>query len=123
VSEDVLGRWLQHAQSAVAKISVRSALNPILWLCAIVCPLFIVGAYYFRAFPEIRIALVVVAIIPVLVACGVFIGFAIRQPAKLQSEDYQLRHESLRVILQGSGAINLEPAQITALARLLKTGR
>ena len=53
---------------------------------------------------------------PIGVACLGFIGFAIFRPDKLQSEEYQLRHESLQLIQQKSGRITLSPASIEVIA-------
>ena len=39
---------------------------------------------------------------PVLVACAGFLYLLLKQPDKLQSEDYQLRKEILMLIQQGS---------------------
>jgi len=42
--------------------------------------------------------------------------FAIFRPDKLQSEDYQLRHESLQIIQQKSGRITIPDTSIEAIA-------
>src|SRR2546426_10718744 len=94
-------------QTAGQRLRVKSALNPILWLCAISSPMCIWAAYLFRETPAIRNAFVVASLVPIAVACLVFLGFAIFRPEKLQSEDYQLRHESLQLIQQKAGSIAL----------------
>lgn len=53
---------------------------------------------------------------PIAVACLGFVGFAIFRPDKLQSEEYQLRHESLQLIQQKSGRIALNATSIEAIA-------
>lgn len=55
-------------------------------------------------------------LVPVAVVCVVFVGFAIFKPDKLQSEDYQIRHESLTLILQKGGAVPIDPVTIQAIA-------
>jgi len=45
------------AQRAAGSLRVRSALNPMLWLCAIAVPMCFVTAYYFRQFPIVMIGL------------------------------------------------------------------
>lgn len=48
----------------------------------------------------------------IIVACGVFIYFAIKKPEKLQSEDYQLRHESIQWMQQKGGDLSFTPASV-----------
>ena len=102
--------------SAGQRLRVRSALNPILWLCAIGTPICLFAASSFRDVTAIRDACLVVGLAPIAVACLAFIGFALWRPEKLQSEDYQLRHESLQLIQQKTGQIAVDPASIEAIA-------
>lgn len=109
----VLGRSVT---TAAQRLHVRSALNPVLWMCAVVMPLSIIGAYLFRDVPEVRAAFVAAFLIPPITACLGFIGFAIFKPEKLQSEEYQIRHESLQLIQEKSGRIQLNTASLEAIA-------
>lgn len=104
------------AQSAAEKLYVRSALNPALWLCAISTPTCLFFAYVFRDVPEIRAWLLAGGLLPIGIACIGFLGFAIFRPEKLQSEEYQIRHESLQLIQQKSGRLALAPTSIEAIA-------
>jgi hypothetical protein len=109
-------RVAEVAQSAAERLHVRSALNPALWLCAISTPTCLGFAYVFRDVPEVRNWLLAGGLIPIGVACLGFVGFAIFRPDKLQSEEYQLRHESLLLIQQKSGRIALNTASIEVIA-------
>lgn len=95
----------QYSQSAATKLHVKSALNPLLWLTAIATPLCFIGAYFFQTFSPVFEILVVTGIFPIVVTCFGFVYFAIFKPEKLQSEDFQIRHESLQLIQQKSGEI------------------
>lgn len=95
----------QHSQAAAKKLQVKSALNPLLWLTAISAPIFISGAYFFRDHNVVLGFLILGAVLPVTFSCLGFVYFAIYKPEKLQSEDYQIRHESLRLIQQKSGQL------------------
>jgi len=75
-----------------------------------------VAAYVFREDTTVRGWLLLGGFLPIAVACTVFIGFAIFKPDKLQSEDYQIRHESLTLILQKGVAAPIDPATIRAIA-------
>jgi hypothetical protein len=91
-------RMRQVSDTAVRHLRVRSALNPALWLSAIATPGCLTGAYWFKGVPWIRGVLVVVGLIPIVTASAIYIYFALTKPEKLQSEEYQLRHETLRLI-------------------------
>jgi len=102
--------------SAVHRLRVRSALNPMLWLVGItllICP---VAAYVFREYPVLMYLFAVAAVLPVVVACLAFIGFAIWKPEMLRSEDYHLRHDALQIIQQKAGVLELDPTSLPAIA-------
>lgn len=80
---------LSHA--AGSRLVIRSALNPLLWLCATFCPSCCVAAYLFRTDPfAFRYALVLSAA-PVLTTCGIAVHFAVSKPERLQSASCQTR--------------------------------
>ena len=103
--------------SATRRLRVRSALNPILWLCAIAAPVCFAGAYVFRSMPAVCVALVCIGCLPIVVACVAFIGFAVFKPEKLQSEEYQIKHESLQLIQQKAGRLAMAPTSLAAIAK------
>lgn len=113
---EILNKLTQFSEAATRRLRVRSALNPILWLCAISMPLCFAAAYLFRDNAIVADALLLFGCCPLLVACATFVGFAIFSPEKLQSEEYQIRHESLQLIQQKSGRLSVLPASITAIA-------
>lgn len=113
---DLLEKFGQYTQSAAQKLHVRSALNPMLWLSAISTPLCLTFAYVFKEIPEVRNWLLWIGLTPIGVTCLGFIGFAIFRPEKLQSEEYQIRHESLQIIQQKSGRIAIPATSIEAIA-------
>jgi hypothetical protein len=100
--------------SGVKALIVRSALNPILWLCAIVSPPFLVAAYWFRESPVICLFLIITAAVPVFCACIGFAGFGIFQPDRLQSEEFQVMQQYF-ALLQQKGPVALEAAALKAI--------
>ena len=93
IKENIASRMIE----AGGSLSVKSALNPILWLCAIIdAPCFVL--FFFME--NIPFWLILLAFLPVSVALFGFIYFLICDPDKLQSEEYQLRKRSLELIQQ-----------------------
>ncbi len=103
----MLENFGQNSQSAAKTLNVKSALNPLLWLTAISTPVCFGGAYLFKDTSPIFEILAGTAILPIFITCLGFCYFAIVKPEKLQSEDYQIRHESLQFLQQKSGDVNV----------------
>jgi hypothetical protein len=116
MADEYLSKLVQIGQTAIARLHVRSALNPILWLCLIAGLVFLSGAYLFRDDPFLKYLLVTIAVIPTLVACYGFVFFSLTKPEKLQSEDYQIRHEAIQVIQSKSGRISNPSVPLEAIA-------
>ncbi len=112
----MLESFARSGSAAIRGLRVRSALNPLLWLTGLVTPLCILGAIYSSGDPELRWALLAFAAVPVIFVCVAFVVFAVKDPKRLQSEDYQLRHESLLLLQSKSGPIPVSPASLTAIA-------
>lgn len=79
------------------RLRVRSALNPVLWLCAIVTVPCAMSYSWSAEKPE---WLLVLAFAPVTVALFGFLVLLFKDPDKLQSEEYQIRKQSLELIQQ-----------------------
>lgn len=98
---------------AGARLRVRSALNPILWLSAIVSiPAMVVASRYPGPAPT---WLVVLAFLPVSAAVLGFLVLLAFDRDKLQSEDYQLRKRSLDLIQQKGDPFPVAPASLHAI--------
>ena len=102
----------QHSQTAATKLHVRSALNPLLWLTGIATPLCFTGAFTFKDSSPIFEVLIFSGLLPIVITCIGFGYFALFKPEKLQSEDYQIRHESLQLIQQKCGQIEIPVASL-----------
>jgi beta-lactamase regulating signal transducer with metallopeptidase domain len=110
------GSTTTSAAAAAQRLRVRSALNPVLWLVGIGSPITLGAAYIFRDHPVVMGILVAVGVAPILTACAGFVYFALRKSEKLQSEDYQLRHEALQVIQERVGHGVIDVSAVTAIA-------
>jgi hypothetical protein len=114
--DEILERVARLAVTAAERLHVRSALNPMLWLSAIASPICFIFAYVFRDIPAVRDLLIYSGMTPIAATCVGFFGFAIFKPDKLQSEDYQLRHETLQIIQQKSGRLVVPPVNIESIS-------
>ena len=103
------------AQSAAAKLRVRSALNPMLWLCAIVSIPSFALAYCLNGY-NMGVVFLVVGSAPVLTTIIGFLWFMVKSPEKLQSEEYQLRHEAFQLIRQKGTEFPVSPSSLAAIA-------
>jgi len=93
---------IQKAVEAGGRLKVKSALNPILWLCAIIT---IPGmAYMVLSDKEIPLLLQIVIVLPVITAVLGFAHLLFFDRDKLQSEDYQIRKRTLELVQEKGDA-------------------
>jgi hypothetical protein len=91
----------QYFQAALGRLSVKSALNPFLWLCITMTPTCFVAAYFFRDYDHVIVEwLLGLGALPLVVTLLIGSGFAIFNASRLQSENFQIRQQSLQ-LLQG----------------------
>lgn len=95
------------------RLRVRSALNPILWLCAIITPASLAGAIFV---PDLSGFFVALGFCPVLAAVGGFAYLLLKDPSKLQSEDFQIRQQALELIKSKGTDFAVSPVQIEAIS-------
>jgi hypothetical protein len=109
---DLKDQIRQFGSEAVARLRVKSALNPILWLCGIISlpGLVLLGSSNVQ--PPAFYVIACIVCLPVILACGGYLFFLMKDPDKLQSEDYQLRKRSLELIQEKGQRFPVEPASI-----------
>jgi hypothetical protein len=99
--KDTIGNFTSRAGT----VRVRNALNPLLWTMALVVPTSWIAAYFFRDEAMLEYALFGVGALPIFATLVAYFIFMFRDPNRLQSEEYQLRHEVLQ-ILHKRGDVN-----------------
>lgn len=82
-------KGIQRMAAAGARLKVRSALNPVLWLCPIVLLPCLAVASYAETPTWLRIVVVILGCAPIVVALWAFVHFARADPRRLQSEKSQ----------------------------------
>ena len=98
MTEDRRAQITRRMADVGGRLRVKSALNPVLWLCAVVTVPVAGLATYVKEPTWLIVCLVVLAFIPLtLVGIG-FVVLLLRDPDKLQSEDYQIRKQTLEMI-------------------------
>lgn len=90
------------AIDAGGKLTVKSALNPILWLCAIVS---IPGLIAIQFISPTPIWLIILVCGPVVTAMLGFLILLFIDRDKLQSEEYQIRKQTLEYMQQKGQAL------------------
>ncbi len=95
---ETIERVSKGAQDSAVRLQVRSALNPLLWLCAICTPIAL-GLAAFANGP-MQWTLLAIGGLPILCACGAYVYWMLKSPDRLHSEDYQLRRQALQMIYE-----------------------
>ena len=90
------------------KVRVRSALNPILWLCGIIVAPILVS----QPLGELPFWAIILVCATVAVAGIGFLFLLLFDRDRLQSEDYQLRMRSLSLIQEKGEAFPIVPTSI-----------
>jgi hypothetical protein len=102
---------------AGGRLRVKSALNPALWLCAIVSgPVTVIIMVLMLAGKEIPIWLTTIDLIPVVCAAFGFLYLLIFDRDKLQSEDYQIRKKTLELIQEKGDKFPMLGTSIQSIA-------
>lgn len=86
---------LRAATSRAETIRVRNVLNPVLWGCAVATPVCGGLAYLFASDPILRYGFSALAGMPVLLLALGYIYFMLRDPDRLQSEEFVTRQQEL----------------------------
>ena len=111
--DDWFEKLARLTQSAGARLVVRSALNPLLWLCAAFCPMCWAAAYLFRTDEFVVRFAMVLSAVPVVTTCALAVYFAVRRPERLQSEQFQLRQQTLQLLQEKGSRVPLTEPLLT----------
>lgn len=83
--------------SKASKLTVNSAIKPLLVACLFLIPFFLIGAFYFKDNIILCIILFIMAIIFSISLLVSYFYLLIKMPEKLQSEDYQIKHQAMKI--------------------------
>jgi hypothetical protein len=83
-----------------AVVKVNNALNPLLWLTAVVTPIS-AGLAAYTLGSALSLALFCLACAPVALSALAYFLFLFRDPDRLQSEEYQLKQKHIELFQKG----------------------
>jgi hypothetical protein len=86
----------QRAMETGGRLTVRSALNPILWLCGLIS----IPTISANVFWTLPLWISIIGCAPIVMAMFGFMFLLIFDRDKLQSEDFQLKKRSLELVEQ-----------------------
>lgn len=86
-----MSQELERAQAAATKLIVKSAVNPALWFAGIITPVCFVAALVFWQIPFLCYLLIYAGLGPIILVVGGYVYFMLKDPDRLQSEEFQLR--------------------------------
>ncbi len=92
--DEAIKSWTSRA----GVVRVQNALNPLLWTMAIIVPTSWIAAYFFRDDALLKYFFTAFGALPVLMTLLAYFIYMFRDPKRLQSEDYQLRHQALEFL-------------------------
>jgi hypothetical protein len=79
-------------------LRVRTVLNPLLWLTAAVMPACFAAGGAIGYETVLGVAITLAGLVPAAVTLIFYVRFALRDPDRLQSEEYVIRSMELRLI-------------------------
>jgi hypothetical protein len=101
-------RILDSVLSRAAVVRVRNVLNPLLWLTAVVTPtsLLFGWAAGFESFAGL--VLLALGCLPVIATLVAFAVFAVVDADRLQSEEFQLHQQTIKLIEKSGKVLNID---------------
>ena len=106
-------------RDAVAQLRVRGALTSGLWLVIVVSVILLPAAYAFQPHPWILGLLIGVVVVVILVVLAAFLYLIVKNPDRLQSEQYQVQAQALNIIgITGPDAPRMPASQLHAIAQV-----
>ena len=100
----ILDEVVRSAISRAGIVRVRSALNPFLWMIAW-SAIFGTLTFLLRDDAVLKYSCFALAALPELVALAVGVGFAVKCPDRLQSEEFVIRQQELTMIEKKGGYV------------------
>lgn len=98
-----LNDLIRHATSRAGVVRVSNVLNSLLWASATATPICFTTSYVFGGDPLLHYALAVLGCSPILLMLVAYIYFMLREPDRLQSEEFVLRQQEISTFERKAG--------------------
>ncbi len=106
---------LQKGTFSISKITVKSAINPMLWIIGTTTPICLIIAAVVQS---LRLVFLIIGLIPLLLGCFAYFYCLFRLPDYLRSEDYLIRRMTLELF--GEKGQEITEAEIRKLNLMSK---
>ena len=97
-----IDKAIQRLSAIGGKLRVRSALNPVLWLCFVISMPGILLLAVVESFPSWAVFAICS---PIVVACAGYLILLFKDSDKLQSEEYQINKQLLELAQEKGASI------------------
>jgi hypothetical protein len=111
----ITDRTTRHTTTA-GRHTVKSAMTPIIWPTVIISPSCFASAVCLKESTVPCVTLIAIGAIPILTMCGIYIYFAMKDPDRLQDEDYRLRGRMLDITESKGGKIRVSDVSLSEIA-------
>ena len=97
-------------REGLASLKHRTAVQPLLWACAVVTvPCFWIAT---KTDGWLRVLIASVGSIPVILLAIAYIFFMLKAPERLHSEEFQLKSRSLATVESKGGIVSIKPLDL-----------
>lgn len=110
----IIDRVTHSASEAMVRLRVKSALNPLLWLCGLISIPAMIAALFTSG--GLQVFLAVLTALPPAAACVAYAYLLYKDPDKLQSEEYQIQKRVLDIIEEKGGTVPILATSLEAIA-------
>lgn len=109
---DAIMNLLTSSAAQQTNIKVKSALNPVLWILSFIFPVCVSLAIW--ADPWLKVVAVIILFSAIVAAFTAYFYFMIKDPSKLQSENFQIQKMMLDIVQQQGSAATTKLLDIVA---------
>ncbi len=95
---------IQYWTSRANVVRVKNAVNTLLWMTALVTPTSWLAAYFFQSDAILKYGFSLFGALPVFAALFAYFYFMLKDPDRLQSEEFVLRQQELSIYRSSDGA-------------------
>lgn len=116
MSEDKFIALASHLAQFAAIFKTKSVFTPMIWFCALIIPCCLGFALWFED-PILKYTLVFMVVGVVVFSCGCYAFFMLKDPKKLQSEEFQIQNQTLDLLEKKGNKIPMDSVNLVKLTQ------